>query len=266
MKFGYSYKTSDGIRHESVYHAPAKEDVFAALREKGIRPIKVWEIAPKHPRARRFLIGSAILVAVVVVAILTVRIVSNTPALADLVGLSPRGSRPQSEDRSQIYGDPGILQTCELKEWSNVFEDEGERFLARFAQPGIPVRLAGNAWRKIVADALKAKPDLVPVSASDGAEIAKMKRMVNGMKRELAQYVQDGGTVEEYIVEVLQRQSIEEKIVINFKAEFEKLERDANAKNRDEIISKWNAKNVLLRQMGLRTVLIPERLEGMMDE
>lgn len=117
-----------------------------------------------------------------------------------------------------------------------------------------------------MADALKAKPDLVPVSASDGAEIAKMKRMVNGMKRELTQYVKDGGTVEEYIGEVLQRQSIEEKIVINFKAEFEKLERDANAKNRDEIISKWNAKNVLLRQLGLRSVLIPERLEGMMDE
>lgn len=263
MKFGYSYKTSDGVRHESVYHAPAKEDVFAALREKGIRPIKVWEIAPKHPRARRFLIGSAILAAVVVVTVLAVRIVSNTPALADLVGLSPRDNRQQSEDRSQIYGDPGILQMCESHGWANVFEDEGERFLARFAQPGIPVRLSGTAWRKPVVDALKANTALVRVRASDGDEIAKMKRMVNGMKRELAQYVADGGTVEGYVGEVLERQSIEEKIVINFKAEFEKLERDANSKNRDEIITKWNAKNVLLRQMGLRTVLIPERIEAM---
>lgn len=268
MKFGYSYKTSDGVRHESFYHADTKEDVFADLRKKGIRPIKVWEIAPKHPALRRTIITLAVVAVLAAVAALAWNALlgrggADAPSLAKLVGLSPRDSRPQYEDRSQIYGDPGILQTCELKEWSNVFEDEGERFLARFAQPGIPVRLAGNAWRKIVADALKAKPDLVPVSASDGTEIAKMKRMVNGMKRELAQYVQDGGTVEEYIVEVLQRQSIEEKIVINFKAEFEKLERDANAKNRDEIISKWNAKNVLLRQMGLRTVLIPERIEGM---
>ncbi|MBR1589314.1 MAG: hypothetical protein IJ658_13440 [Kiritimatiellae bacterium] len=268
MKFGYSYKTSDGVRHESFYHADAKEDVFADLRKKGIRPIKVWEIAPKHPALRRTFTYLAVIAPIVAVAAiawyaLAGRRDPDAPFLVKLVGLSPRDSRPQYEDRSQIYGDPGILQTCELKEWSNVFEDEGERFLARFAQPGLPVRLLGTAWRKVVADALKAKPGLVPVSASDGAEIAKMKRIVNGMKRELAQYVADSGTAEEYIVEVLQRQSIEEKIVINFKAEFEKLERDANAKNRDEIVSKWNAKNVLLRQMGLRTVLIPERIEGM---
>ena len=216
MKFGYSYKTSDGVRHESFYHADTKEDVFADLRKKGIRPIKVWEIAPKHPALRRTIITLAVVAVLAAIAALAWNALlgrggADAPLLAKLVGLSPRDSRPQYEDRSQIYGDPGILQTCELKEWSNVFEDEGERFLARFAQPGIPVRLAGNAWRKIVADALKAKPDLVPVSASDGTEIAKMKRMVNGMKRELAQYVQDGGTVEEYIVEVLQRQSIEEK-------------------------------------------------------
>lgn len=267
MKFGYSYKTSDGVRHESFYHADAKEDVFADLRKKGIRPIKVWEVVPSHPALRRafpVLAIASVLIAVIGLAwyVLASRDGSGAPLLARLAGLA-RDNRPQYEDRSQIYGDPGILQTCESKEWSNVFEDEGERFLARFAQPGIPVRLAGGAWRKIVADALKANPAPVPVPATDGAEIAKMKRMVNGMKRELAQYVKDGGTVEGYIAEVLQRQSIEEKIVINFKTEFEKLERDANAKNRDEVISKWNVKNVLLRQMGLRTVLIPERIESL---
>lgn len=254
MKFGYSYKTSDGVRHESFYHADTKEDVFADLRTKGIRPIKVWEVAPKHTFPVRL--------PAFILAPLAIALVAAFAAYV-MAGRTPRDNRPQTEDRSQIYGDPGILQTCEAREWSNVFENEGERFLARFAQPGIPVRLAGNAWRKTVADALKAKPAPVPVRDSDSAEIAKMKRMVNGMKNELAQYVADGGTVEGYIAEVLQRQSIEEKIVINFKAEFEKLERDANAKNRDEIIFKWNAKNVLLRQMGLRTVLIPERIEGM---
>lgn len=254
MKFGYSYKTSDGVRHESVYHADTKEDAFADLRKKGIRPIKVWEVAPRRALPLRLSAAVPALLALALFAAFAAYV---------LTGRTPRENRLQAEDRSQIYGDPGILQTCESREWSNVFEDEGERFLARFAQPGIPVRLAGNAWRKAVADALKAKPAPVPVRDSDSAEIAKMKRMVNGMKNELAQYVADGGTVEGYIAEVLQRQSVEEKIVINFKAEFEKLERDANAKNRDETVSKWNAKNVLLRQMGLRTVLIPESIEGM---
>lgn len=44
MRFGYSFKTSDGIRRESVFEAKTKEEVFASLREQGIKPIKVWEL------------------------------------------------------------------------------------------------------------------------------------------------------------------------------------------------------------------------------
>ena len=43
--------------------------------------------------------------------------------------------------------------------------------------------------------------------------------------------------------------------------QFEKLEKEATRDNYDETVKKWNAKNVLLRQMGLRTVLIPESIE-----
>lgn len=253
MKFGYSYKTSDGVRHESVFHADTKEDVFASLRAKGIKPIKVWEVERKHPVRTRIVTWS--IVALVAAAI----------AAGVSVALNPSGvpEVAQEEDRSQIYGDPGLLQMCEAQGWSNVFGDEGTRFLARFAQPGHPVRLSGQAWRKIVADALKANPKPLRVAATDGEEIAKMKRMINGMKRELAQYIADGGSVEEYIGEVLERQSIEEKIVINFMTEFEKLERSVKKENRDEVIAEWNAKNVILRQMGLRTVLIPEKIESL---
>jgi len=44
VRFGYSYKSSDGIRQEDVFEAKTKEDVFAALRERGVKPIKVWEL------------------------------------------------------------------------------------------------------------------------------------------------------------------------------------------------------------------------------
>lgn len=41
MRFTYFYKTSDGIRHEAEIDAVSRDAVFASLREKGIRPIKV---------------------------------------------------------------------------------------------------------------------------------------------------------------------------------------------------------------------------------
>lgn len=252
MKFGYSYKSSDGARHEKVFVAATKEEVFEALREQGIRPIKVWEMEGGKRGVARVLGWLAFVLGVFGAAIwagLEVRSRSAAPG-------------PQEEDRSQIYGDPGILQTCEARSWANVFEDEGDRFLARFAQPGRVVRLSsGQAWRGTIAAALKSNMKPVKVTRTDGPEIAKMKRMVNGMKAEMRQYVADGGTVEQYIDEVLERQKVEEGIVANFQVEFERLAKKVTKENRDETIEKWNAKNVLLREMGLKTVLLPEALE-----
>ena len=39
--FSYVWKSSDGERHVDEMRARRKDDVFAALRERGIRPIKV---------------------------------------------------------------------------------------------------------------------------------------------------------------------------------------------------------------------------------
>ena len=41
MRFSYSYKTSDGVRHEDVLEAGSRDEAFAVLRGRGIRAIKV---------------------------------------------------------------------------------------------------------------------------------------------------------------------------------------------------------------------------------
>ena len=41
MKYTYAYKTSDGVRHEESMNAASREDVFAELRKRGIKAIKV---------------------------------------------------------------------------------------------------------------------------------------------------------------------------------------------------------------------------------
>lgn len=47
-RFSYVWKSSDGERHVDEMRARRKDDVFAALREKGIRPIKV-DAMPRSP-------------------------------------------------------------------------------------------------------------------------------------------------------------------------------------------------------------------------
>lgn len=41
MKYTYAYKTSDGVRHEATMNAASREEVFAELRKRGIKAIKV---------------------------------------------------------------------------------------------------------------------------------------------------------------------------------------------------------------------------------
>ena len=41
LKYTYAYKTPDGIRHEDSMIASSREEVFEALRAKGIKAIKV---------------------------------------------------------------------------------------------------------------------------------------------------------------------------------------------------------------------------------
>lgn len=41
MKYTYAYKTPDGVRHEDSMDASSREEVFVALRRRGIKAIKV---------------------------------------------------------------------------------------------------------------------------------------------------------------------------------------------------------------------------------
>ena len=41
MKYTYAYKTPDGVRHEGTISASSREEVFEALRGRGIKAIKV---------------------------------------------------------------------------------------------------------------------------------------------------------------------------------------------------------------------------------
>ena len=56
MRFTYTYKTSDGVRHEAEIEARTRDDAFAALRTQGIRPIRVEEKPlSKEEKSRRIL-------------------------------------------------------------------------------------------------------------------------------------------------------------------------------------------------------------------
>ena len=135
MKYTYAYKDSGGVRHEDSMEASCREEVFAALRAKGIKAIKV--VAADGSKANGEIRGvrRRAITAIVVLVAIAVGVVAYFGG--------SRFSRPQSpsfeadQTRRQVIGDSAVVDKGIATGWSEVFPEEGERFFASFAIPGV---------------------------------------------------------------------------------------------------------------------------------
>ena len=243
MKFIYQYRTPDNKSHKGVIKAASKEAAYAALKAKGVKPGRV-EDAPGFfnklfGKGKRW----------IAIAVLSLAVVGATVYFATL----PPSVLPFAE-RGQIYGDASVLQQHESEGWADVFADPGDRILAAFAQPGKPVASS------LVPASFNTRP--VRIAASDLDEVKRMKQIVNGMKRELERYLASGGNEKGYYERLVERQSLEGRIVENLTRDIDALRRQAERSyDKEELLAKWREKNATLRDMGFKTIPLPEDWE-----
>ena len=271
MKFTYAYKTSDGRRHEAAMDAESREAVFEALRARGIRPIKV--VAADGSKANgedrreygivelwkygNVKIWKWVLAAVLFLFALFVTFVffvakDNAP---------PEPEFLTAQTRRQVIGDMAIIEKGISTGWAEVFEHEGERFLASFAIPGVK---AGQ--RNTTADELLAainRPSTrstcstrlkTPPSARSTRptlEAEQIISMVEGMKAEARAYIKAGGSIVEYGKRLTERQDAEIAIYERAKADFEAARK---TKSEGELLAYWETINDKLRNLGIRLV------------
>lgn len=249
MRFVYQYKTSDGERHEGEISVASREAVFTELKKRGIKPYDV-ALAPGLGNwilsLGKRVYAIAVLTVLLVLSLGTVLVQRRTVQEAVKATVASHEER-----RTQIYGDPLALQTCEEKGWANVFPGALEQLLAAYA---IPAKEVDVAHVSSLVSQVKEPIDLEPVSIGqeDSAEIAKMKRMVNWMKRELASYLEAGGTFGGYAERLHARLAEERRVRIRIETELRHLGRDANFE------AEWEAKNKILRAMGIMPIKKPE--------
>ena len=244
MKYTYAYKSSDGSRHEASMDAESREAVFEALRKKGIRPIKV--IAEDGSKAngeirgvRRRVVGVAAVLAAIVAVIAT--------SLYNRVSAPPLPEFESGQTRRQIIGDTAIIDKGIATGWSDVFPEEGDRFFASFAIPGVR---AGQ--RNTTVEEIKAALDRdVEVSDSDGLEARQVKSMVAGMKAEARAYINAGGSIVDYGKRLTERQDAEIAIYERAKAE---IDHARKTMSQDDFIALWEERNDRLRNLGIRLV------------
>lgn len=157
------------------------------------------------------------------------------------------------QTRRQVIGDSAIVEKGILTGWADVFPEEGERFLASFAVPGVRAGLRNTTAREIEA-ALGRK---VEADENDGIEARQIKAIVEGMKAEARACVAAGGNIVEYGRRLTERQEAEIAVYERAKVE---MERAKETMSGQALIAHWEEQNDKLRNLGIRPVTL-ESLE-----
>ena len=247
MKYTYAYKTSDGVRHEASMNAASRDEVFATLRKQGIKAIKV--VAADGSKANGEVRGVRKRVVAVLIAIVALGVGVCAYLGGALTGGSPVSGTAFQTDQSrrQIIGDAAIIEKGIRNGWSEVFQLEGERFLASFAIPGVKAGQRNTSEKEFNA-ALENK---CVVSETDSLETRQIKAMVEGMKNEARRYIAAGGSIVEYGKRLTERQDAEIAVYNRVKADIEKARKKMSE---SDFMTYWEKRNDELRNLGIKTV------------
>ena len=151
------------------------------------------------------------------------------------------------QTRRQVIGDTAVVDKGILTGWSEVFPEEGERFFASFAIPGVKAGQRNTTVEELNA-ALMRK---VAASPDDGMEARQIKSMVEGMKAEARAYIAAGGTIIEYGKRLTERQDAEIAIYERTKSE---IEHARETMPQDKFLPFWEERNDRLRNLGIKLV------------
>ena len=257
-------------------NASSREEVFERLRERGIKAIKVVAAdgskangAPP-PRGWAAVVGRYALPAVVIVGLAVALVWWVARDGSGTSAASPRGAPQEegrvteqegvppaattfltSQDRRQVIGDVAVVEKGIASGWADVFPEEGERFFASFAIPGVKAGQRNSTVEELNA-ALGRK---VAATDGDGMEARQIKAMVEGMKEEARRYLAAGGTLAKYGERLVERQEAEIAIYNRVKSELEKSRATLQPDAFDTLLEERNDE---LRNLGIRPIVIGE--------
>lgn len=246
MKFTYQYRTPDNKSHKGVIKAASRDAAYAALKAQGIKPGRVEE-APGFfnklfGKGKRWIAICVLGVIVVSLAVALGKARTTVSPIAEL----------ETEMRRQVIGDSAIIEKGIRTGWADVFPEAGERFLASFALPGQPPAVASVSEAELAASVERK----IEVEANDTIEVRQIKAMVEGLKKEIRDYLAEGGTLAKYSRRLVRRQ--QEEIGYYQRAEREIAAEKSRKASAQALEKLWEKRNAELRQMGIRLVPMPE--------
>lgn len=263
MRFTYTYRSSDGARHSDEIEAATQDAAFAALRARGIKPIRLTGAdggvsEDRRPWSPKWLMAAIVLCLLGVSAWW----LASRRAGAPYRVMTPQGPATitvaEPLPRQAILGDRARVEQA-LRD--GTFRHAAERWLAARAEPGRRPSADMHPTKEEFEGCLR---EPVRISSLDFTEIVDLKRMVEGMKREMRAYIAGGGTAEEYIAEVEKRQRLEMSYRERAEqklGEMMSAGRAAASRSR-EAYDYWLKANASLKAMGIYEIPLPDALRG----
>ena len=216
-KWTYSYKTSDGQWHEGLVEASSRDAAYEAIRDMGIRPAKVAERI--QPIVRRGFRGLRRCDWLIILGIATaLAFIIAFSMLHGGTGTTQRGVTATARARHQIE----LIPPDFPHRLYSAFKFNSERFLALYAQPGMPSKmLDGGKWLPSLnetppkaiefslddlSDALNFEIQIYP---EDPRWLAELKRIVAGMKDEAGTLLKSGKGAREIALWLDERNKME---------------------------------------------------------
>lgn len=245
-KFTFFYKTSDGVRHEAEITAPSKDEAFARLRKEGIRPIKVVQHEPpliikvfKRSWVVLFVVGCIVSYEFMTKEVRH-EVASETEKTAYV-------AKPMA--RRWLTGNRQRIETAK----SELFDSELEGYLAQFTEPGV-IGQKGSLSNSKATEYFKVLNTFIYVSDDSFTEENAIKRIVAGLKREMKDYLDGGGTPSDYAKALMDRQTQEWQLRESATKKLSEMEMNEKA------YSFWLKVNASLAAMGIQPIELPNEL------
>lgn len=283
MKFIYTYRSSDGVRHTAEIDALTRDEVFSVLREQGVKPIKVFaadgskangEVRVKVGVPKRIVAGICVVLTLAIGIAYWMGSRKSTTEIATVI--TPQGPVTYTVatplPRQMIAGDRRRIE----KSISEIFRFPAEIALARFAEPGriveiqsenaknengtaSDIQVSAESWKECLNTPIR-------IASNDLTEVVDLKRIVTGMKREMRGYLMAGGTVEDYFAELMKRQRLEisyrerAETRLNEMLAEKSQDRRSDTKKLSAAYAYWMKSNASLKSMGIYELALPEAL------
>ena len=213
----------------------------------------------KSLSAGRILAVCALLAAALAASVAIWRFARSQP----ITVMTPQGpatiTSAEPLPRQAIMGDRARIGQALRDE---TFQHAAERWLAARAEPGRRpvVNEGGYPAKRDFEECLRGP---IRLSSLDFTEVVDLKRMVEGMKREMRAYIAGGGTADGYAAEVEKRQRLEMSYRERAERKLaEMMSAERGAAHSREAYDYWLKANASLKSMGIYELPLPDALRG----